>query len=271
MRSFAHRTEPTNPFAAGGLRALGAISLVTCVGAPAFAGPGAQRAGLQLGIRAVPDRIVLGGAGPQEVSLEITTSEAGARAGIAGLRVDSTAGEIVGITPVGPGRFRATLTPPAQRFPQIAVVSVADVSGATPERSPDVESVVVAFSARIELKGTSEPRARMRVEVGGQGFGPVTAAADGRFVIPIVVPPGEGWARAIATDALGNASRSRINLYLPAVQRVHAYVYPELLVADGADAGWIWVTTVSPAGAPLAARVEASAARGVLAACERVR
>jgi len=250
--------------AATGLRhrlatAVLALAMVPTRSASA-APPPARSTGLT--VRVSPERVVLGGEAAPAVTIEVTVGEAGARAGLAGLRVDSTVGTVRGLTALGGGRFVATLEPPTERFPQIAVVSATDVAGSRPGEPPEVKVAVVAFAARLELKGATEPRARMIIEVGASRFGPVEAARDGRFALPIVVEPGQGWATGIATDPLGNTSRSRINLYLPEVQRLQAYVFPEALVADGEDTGWIWVTSLGPTGAPQQASVVAKAERG---------
>jgi hypothetical protein len=196
------------------------------------AAPQPRSAQPRLAIDVTPARVVLG-QGPQDATVNVTLPPASARAGLAGLRVETTAGRLAGLSALGGGRYRAKLEPPSDRFPQIAVVTVADVAGLGPDSPPDVRIDTVAYAARIDLKGETEKKARMVLDISGHRFGPVISDDGGRFVIPVVVEPGEGWATGIATDVLGNASRSRINLYLPAVQRLQAYVFPEVLVADG--------------------------------------
>jgi hypothetical protein len=230
-----------------------------------LAGPRAAPAAPQrpaqarLAIDVTPARVVLG-QGPQEAIVDVTLPPSSARAGLAGLRVETTAGRLADLSALGGGRYHAKLEPPPDRFPQIAVVTVADVAGLGPDSPPDVRIDTVAYAARIDLKGETEKKARMVLDIGGHRFGPAMPDPNGRFVIPVVVEPGENWATGIATDALGNTSHSRINLYLPAVQRLQAYVFPEVLVADGADAGWIYVTSLGPTGAPHNASVQAHAA-----------
>lgn len=220
-------------------------------------------------VTATPGAVELGGSGPQDIALRISLMDADGKpvAPVGEVLAYATAGHVGALESVGVGAFRALLTRPEQTFPQIAVVTVAAVAGdaTTP---PIVGTAVVGFSAHLDLRGRTEPGAKMRVEVGGTRFGPVTAASDGRFVLPIVVPPGEGFGRGVSTDPLGNASSSRINLYLPEVQRLHAFIYPSPLIANGVDAGWCFITTVDAAGAPEVDGFAITQARGQTQAAE---
>lgn len=226
---------------------------------------------LRVSIEAQPAAIELGGEGPQESSLTITVSDTGGRPWAqSDVLLHTTAGTIAELQRVGPGRFTARLLPPRDIFPQLAVITAADTAAATHGLAPAMDNVVVAFSARLDLKGRAEAGARMRVGVGKRTFGPVHVDASGVFAIPIVVPPGENWATGTSSDSIGNTSRSRINLYLPEVRRVHGFVFPAQVVADGRDRAWLFVTTVGFSGAPENARVRVEAARGTLGQPERI-
>ncbi len=207
--------------------------------------------------------MVLGGAAPETVQLFINVlGPDGQPSPAAQPLVRSTAGKVADLRRVGVGRFRALLAPPRDRFPQLAVVNVADVAPVVRGQPPVVSAIGIAYSARIDLRGRAERGSSMRVEVAGKRYGPARVGRDGRFVVPIVVPPGVGWANGVATDSLGNTSRSRINLFLPAVRQLHAFVYPEVLIADGTDQGWLFVTTVDTKGAPINAPVQIDPGRG---------
>ncbi len=220
-----------------------------------FAAPGSDAA-LQLEAR--PQRVVLGSGGPETVELVVTLP--GARA--TDLVLDASAGKLTDVRQQGPGQFVARLLPPADLYPQVAVVSVADVRPVAANAPPRVATVVVSYQAQIELKGTSEAQAVVQVQLGKETFGPTSADASGHFTVPVVVPPGEEWATVIATDRLGNRSRSRVSLYLPALQRLHGFLYPEALTADGKAQGWLFVTALDRTGAPLADAFAVTAERG---------
>ena len=222
-------------------------------------------------VRAQPSLVLLGEDGDQKVHLDIVLNlDQEERVALEDLILHSTAGEISDLERKGPFQFTALLHPPKSIFPQLSVVTVAYTKPALRGDPPWVGVAAISYSAALNLKGRSEPGARMRVRVGKKTFGPVKADSRGQFELRVVVPPGEGWARSTATDALGNASSSRINLYLPEVQRVHAFAFPQHLIADGEDRGWLYVTTVGHSGAPKKSRLEAKAERGTLGEHQQV-
>ncbi len=237
------------------------LGVAVCLALARSAGAADAR---RIEVRAEPEAVVLGGDGPQDVVLTVVITGGDEAFSAADLVLRSTAGSVVDLRQQSARAFTARLARPADTFPQLAVVTAADLSPVAEGKPPNAGSVVVAFSAKIELKGQSEAGARMEVRIAGQRFGPVTADGHGQFVLPVVVPPGEGWAQGVSTDRLGNTSRSKINLYLPEVERVHAFVFPEDVVADGSDPAWVFVTTVSAAGAPEEAPVRAKVERGKL-------
>lgn len=235
------------------------------VAAPA----GASSSGT-VAVRATPSRLVLGrsATAPVRVSIQVRTPE-GRPDAEAHVIVHTTAGRIDGVTRIAPGRYRALLQPPDQTFPQLAVVTAANITPGS-GGAPEIGVATVAYAAAITLEGRTEPGARMEVKVGGGTFGPAVADGAGQFSLPVVVPPGEAWARAVSTDDLGNRTRSRINLYLPRVRQLHAFFYPEVVVADGRDLGWLFITTVTAAGAPQDRAVTVVPPRGQLQAPERL-
>jgi hypothetical protein len=222
-------------------------------------------------VEATPDEILLGGDRSEDVGLVIRVVDSGGEpVPGAHLVVHTTAGRIEGLTERSAGSFTAVLRRPTETFPQLAVITAADVSPTVRARRPWVGSAVVAYSAKIDLRGHTEPRAAMKVIISQRTFGPVEAARDGTFVLPVIVPPGEGWAKGISTDRLGNASRSKINLYLPEVRRVHGFIFPDAVVADGEDRAWVYVTTVSASGAPEEATITVTAEHGRISEPTRI-
>lgn len=210
-------------------------------------------------IAVAPAQVVLGGPAAATVAVTIELGSAAAASGAP--YVYATAGRIVDLRRVDGRHYTAVLEPPIERFPQRSLVAAA-IFLQDEKAPPEVAAAVVSYSARLDLKGRIEARANVVLDVGGTRFGPATAGPAGDFVLPIVVPPGENWAASLATDAAGNRSRSRINLYLPKVPRLHAFVYPEALEADGAHAGWVLAASVNAAGQPDTATVRAVARRG---------
>lgn len=228
---------------------------------------GADRLERTLSVSAQPASVILGGSGPETVEVAVRVDgPAVASVTIADLRLHATAGRISELRAVSDGVFRATLEPPRKRFPRyVAVTAMLLRAGPVREHSPPVvASTIVAYGARIELPGRSEPKAQVWASVGGQRFGPVRAARDGRFALPIDVPPGEGWARVVSVDRLGNRSTSRVNLYLPKVRKLHTLVHPRRVLADGEDLAWVFVHTLSSRGAPRSRPVRLEAERGRL-------
>ncbi|MEK7705350.1 MAG: hypothetical protein AAB426_10355 [Myxococcota bacterium] len=184
--------------------------------------------------------------------------------------LESTAGHIEGLSDVGGGTYVAKLVAPDERFPQLAVVTALDTRPVAAGAPPEVASAVVSYSAAIDLRGHTEPHASMLVRIAGKTFGPVSSQATGAFTLPVEVPPGARFGAAVSTDELGNASRSKIDLFLPEVARVHASVYPTRVVVGGEDSAWIFVTTVGADGAPRDQGIELRARAGTVGAPVRL-
>jgi hypothetical protein len=235
-----------------------------CAALSLVAGAGLAAAGeRRVEVRVNPAEVMLGEGPSSAVVVGITVfDDSGALAKDADILLDATAGALEGLHELGAGRFEARLLRPPETFPRLAVVTAADLAGVALGEAPVVGTAVVAYSARILLNGRTEPRARMEVRLGQRRYGPVQADGAGQFSVPIEVHPGEGFAQGVAKDELGNASRSRINLFLPEVQRLHGFVFPGELVADGEDSGWIYITTLSPAGALEDAAITLTTERG---------
>ena len=86
-----------------------------------------------------------------------------------------------------PGHFIARYLPPAERYPQVALLVVELASGARR----------MHVAARIALEGSTvvpfhtSPGASVTMRVADRSFGPVVADRQGRVEIPIQVPPGD--------------------------------------------------------------------------------
>ncbi|MCA9183655.1 MAG: hypothetical protein KDA51_19475, partial [Planctomycetales bacterium] len=220
-------------------------------------------------VAAKPDQVLLqeSGSAVSELSIEVHEVPDATATEIV---LRSTAGTVEAVEAIAPGRFRAHLIAPTTIFPQFVVVLAADVSPIVADTPPRVGYALVSYDAAIELKGSTEAGARMSMQLGKRRFGPVRVGADGLFKIPLVVQPGENWGIAVSSDSLGNRSRSRINLFLPEVQRLHTFMIPKQLVANGQDTGWLYAISVSRFGDPQDTRLKVSAKRGRLGPAVRL-
>ena len=107
-----------------------------------------------------------------------------------------------------PGRFVTRYLPPADRFPQVALIvieaSAADRAARAVLRLP--------MAAATEMPFRTDPRAQVTLRVADRVFGPVTADATGRLKLPIVVAPGVGIGLARAVDQFGNLNETIVDL-----------------------------------------------------------
>lgn len=111
----------------------------------------------------------------------------------------------------GEGRWQVKYTPPAARYPQVAIFALVSRDG-----SQFVWSrVLLRGAAVVEL--TSDPNVSVSVKVGDAKFGPVFTDAKGRAALPVLVPPGIKQAESAATDALGNVRAQTISLDVPEI------------------------------------------------------
>ncbi len=181
--------------------------------------------------------------------------------------VRANVGRVDAIERTGPGVFRARYVLPETRYPEVAVIVAF-----APWPHPDAVdggfgSLLVPLASSIELPGYSEPGAEMSIEIGGVTWGPTHVSNQGRFQLPVVVPPGHRFGKGIAIDRAGNRRVSRIDLMLPPTDQLACVVNPMRLPADGAARGRVICATTDPFGAPQAsAKVRLSASAGTLSA-----
>ncbi|MEL6341280.1 MAG: hypothetical protein AAFP04_03430 [Myxococcota bacterium] len=159
----------------------------------------------------------------------------------------TSAGAISALRTIEPGRFSATLSRPAAGFPQLSVVTAANLAATGHDEAPLLTQAVIAYSARITLRGQSEPDSEVSLIVGDKSY-EAGVSPDGTFATTVIVPPGVSFATGVARDALGNTSRWPIDLFLPDVRRVYGFVYPEQVEANGR--GHVFVTALSSNGGP---------------------
>ncbi|MFO0581368.1 MAG: hypothetical protein U0229_03770 [Anaeromyxobacter sp.] len=161
----------------------------------------------------------------------------------------ASSGRVVELAGDGPGRFRARYEPARARYPEVAVLFALSPRCAQCATPRAVGALILPLAAAIDLPGESEPGTRTTVAIGGRTFGPVVAGDDGRFRVPIVVPPGSR-ATALSVDALGNTKRTELDLGLPQVDRLACAAWPRALAADGRAEAFLWCAAAEAAGEP---------------------
>ncbi len=146
--------------------------------------------------------------------------------------------------PAGPpGHFIARYLPPAERYPQVALLVVELASGARR----------MHVVARIGLEGSTvvpfhtSPGASVTMRVAGRSFGPAVADRQGRVEIPIQVPPGIRAGVARAVDHNGAARETEVDLQPAPFARVMVLAPATLDVGSFSE---IVLLGVEPDGTP---------------------
>ncbi len=159
------------------------------------------------------------------------------------LRALATVGTIDAPLPGAPGHFTARYHPPADRFPQVALLVVEFGAGAAR----------LHCATRIALEGATlfpfhtSGGASVTMRVGDRQFGPVVADRQGHVEIPIDVPPGVRKAEARAVDRSGGTRATEVDLQLPQFPRVLVLAPASLEVGSFTE---IIVSALDENGAP---------------------
>src|SRR5262249_39232612 len=104
------------------------------------------------------------------------------------------------------GTWHATYTPPEERFPQVAIIAVAD------QEEGAVDLLAIPLHGQAQIDAETEPNARVEVRVGDASFGPVRADSRGHARFVVITPPGTRTGRTVAVDAVGNAVEKPLDL-----------------------------------------------------------
>jgi hypothetical protein len=160
--------------------------------------------------------------------------------------IATSAGTIEALREEGPGRFSASLVPPKESHPQIALVSVLAGGGAA--------FAPVPLAGRGVAVVRTEPLARIRVRIRDRSFGPVAADGAGVALVPVEVPPGEPFAY----------HRERpLDLRLPPVRRVQVVLAEARAPAERDASVAVFAVAATPDGAAWSgAPISLSAAAG---------
>jgi hypothetical protein len=200
-------------------------------------------AGLQVTLTPARPFLVLGA--DADLTIDVEVSGPGGDA-LAPTRVFTTVGTLETPRPSGaPGHFSARYLPPADRFPQVALLVVELGNGSQRLRGV----------ARLPLHGKTEmplrtsPSAQVTLRVGDQWFGPVAADKQGHVKIPIEVPPGLRVGLARAVDHNGNVKETEVDLQPAPFRRVLIIAPPLLEVGSFVE---VAVLALDPFGEPAA-------------------
>lgn len=158
-------------------------------------------------------------------------------------RVLCSTGQIEDLGREGPAKFSARYILPTGRYPQPAILVAEFPVGRWPLRG--MTSVGLRAAATPSFR--TDPGARVTLRVADHDFGPRTAAADGMVHIPVVVPPGVGFAVARSESQHGSATEQVVDLHVPYAQRL-LLVPPESLAAGAV--GEVAVYAVDASGRP---------------------
>jgi hypothetical protein len=162
------------------------------------------------------------------------------------VRALATVGTLDLPLPVGPGHFVALYHPPADRFPEVALLMVELGAGAAR----------LHCATRISLEGATlfpfhtSGGASVTMRVGDRQFGPVVADREGHVEIPIEVPPGVRRAEARAVDKSGGVRATEVDLQPPPFPRVLVLAPPSLEAGSFTE---IVVGALDDKGAPVPA------------------
>jgi hypothetical protein len=224
-------------------------------------GPPAERVSLKL----EPAAPVKNRDTSAELTIEMRNADGQPDAESAPPVVRANVGTLEHVERVGAGLYKARYVLPLTRFPEVAVVVAFSAWPHPQSVHGSFGALRVPLAAFVELPGKAEANADLSMVIAGQKFGPVHTERDGRFKIPVVVPPGYGIGMGTAVDRLGNKRTNPIDLALPPTDQLACVVNPTQLPADGQSRARVLCATSDPFGnIATGAKVALSAQRGRL-------
>lgn len=111
------------------------------------------------------------------------------------------------------GQISGVFVPEDRNIPHVAILAVFAGEGEQQLRA----WTVLKMSASPEIPFSTEPGARVWVEIAGTTFGPVVAGRDGEARIPVEIHPGAKNMTVRVVDKAGNSSRSAQSLGIPRI------------------------------------------------------
>jgi hypothetical protein len=184
--------------------------------------------------------------------------------------VRASVGRVEELARSGPGTYRARYLLPKTNYPEVAIL-VALSSWPHPQSIHGAFGrVVVPLAASVNLPGETEPEASISIVIAGVKYGPVQAAGNGSFRVPVVVPPGHRIGQGLIVDRAGNVQRRAIDLGLPQTDGLACVLNPQRLPADGSARARILCAASDSMGKPAPdARATAKARYGTLQGPQR--
>lgn len=194
-----------------------------------------------------PAKVVLGDT--ETVQLVLTAkAKNGAPLEDALPRVTTSVGAVTVPEWTAPGTWKLTLAlPTTETLPQVAIL----VATMDSRSSLAVGVLSVPLWGKGKSVVRTKPNSIVSLKVGSDTFGPVTADADGRAVVPIVVPPGAAKGKAMSKDEAGNESEASIDLGIPPFNRAALGVVDDAAIADGTGVARFVAVVVDERGAPV--------------------
>ena len=196
---------------------------------------------VKLALEVPPAPLIAGRGAPTTLALHVR--DAAGRPVRAALRLGASVGRVGPLRETATGEYAFTYTPPDEKYPEVAIVAALSIADGAFAAAP------IRLAARVTVQGEGEPGATMSIAVDGHEFPPTTVGADGRFSVPLVVPPG-GRATGVSVDKLGNRQRRDVDLALPPFPRLLLGAVPSTLPADGSARAEIVAFAVDARGHP---------------------
>lgn len=225
------------------LAAAGASLAVRAEGEPASGGT--------LRVTADPPRLLLG----HDAGAELRVT---APPDVEDLSLTASVGRIEGLRRVPGSGFAARFRPPAERFPQVAIVAAVGRG----RRGTEQGFVAIPLSGQGDARVPAAPGKPVTLEIGERTFGPHTAGRDGIALVPVVVPPGIREA---------HEGFRPIDLRIPDSPLLHAVLDRSVVLADREEQVRAWAYVVAPHGAARRGDVPSwEPSRGTVSAVERV-
>lgn len=199
----------------------------------------------QLTMGTNPQQLVVG----QDLTASIAINLAGGdRQNLTGvdLAVRPSAGTVDNLIGLGGGQFSALYTPQSVKYPHIALLTVVD------RRDPahTYGGMAVAMVGKADYPVTVAPNARVILKVGGREFGPIAADAQGRAMVPIVVPPGTTGASRVQIAPDGTVTEDAFDLRIPETRRIALFPAATSIPSDGRLQVPVRAFVVTPDGRP---------------------
>src|SRR4029079_4668140 len=138
----------------------------------------------------------------------------------------------------------ARYEPPKENYPQVAMIAVLDRT-----RASDIAVGTLPLYGNVSFPVRGIPEGSVSVIVGSDTFGPVTANAEGKARVPIVVPPGVSTGTVKSVSGV-QKDEQPLDLRLPAFQRVAILGSMDAVPADGTTAVPVYAIVVDELGQP---------------------